>query len=113
MSEEEWDFVSEAPEEDPRRIMWWSPDEDPRPRWLVQREKDQFFPAPEISQRKIYEEGILESSGSGEEGIIKLHKKDAPYAEISSEHKIGVSSVATSHLDGEKPGCTHNLSDVN
>ena len=40
LSEEEWDFVCEAPEEDPRRIMWWSPDEDPRPRWLVQREKD-------------------------------------------------------------------------
>ena len=37
----------------------------------MQREKDEFSPTPERSQAKIYEEDVLESSVTSEEGIIQ------------------------------------------
>ena len=54
LSEEEWGKVCMAPEEVPGAIpLLWSPNEDPRPKWLVLREKNQFSPASELSQGDI------------------------------------------------------------
>ena len=74
----------------------WSPSEDPRPEWRVQREKDEFSPAPEISQGNIYEEDVLEGSVTSEEGIIKLLKKDAAHTSDSSGHGISEKGIIKS-----------------
>ena len=58
------------------KLLVWSPDGDPRPKWMVQREKDEFSPATEISQGEIYEESVLGDSETSEGGIIRLLKKD-------------------------------------
>ena len=89
LSEEEWDWVVMTSEEvQDGKPLVRSPSEDPRPEWKVQREKDEFSPAPERSQGKIYEEDVLESSVTSEEGIIKFLKKDAAHTSDSSGHGI-------------------------
>ena len=59
LSEEEWDWVAMTPEEiqngKPQR---WSPSEDPRPEWRIQRDKDELSPVPKETQGKIYEKNV-------------------------------------------------------
>ena len=62
LSEEEWDWVTMTPEEIQNgKPLMWSPSEDPRPEWRVQREKDEFSPVPEEPQGKIYEKNVLKT----------------------------------------------------
>ena len=127
LSEEEWGFVNVAPEEaQETELLVWSPDRNPRPKWLVQREKMlrekrekmlifsilpfSILPTTELSQGEISEEGVLEDTVTSEESIIELHKKDAIHAKVSSGHEIRVSNVATSRLDRTKPGHAYNTS---
>ena len=47
LSEEEWDWVAITPEEIQNgKPLRWSPSEDPRPEWRIQRDKDELSPVP-------------------------------------------------------------------
>ena len=45
LSEEEWDWVTMTLEEIQNgKPLRWSPSEDPRPQWRIQRDKDELSP---------------------------------------------------------------------